>query len=230
MSDPRIGLVGEGETDRIIIEAALRAILGTSILVNRLQPEPTPAMLGTGWSGVLKWCDAAGARHPGAIDTDPTLPDFDLLIIHLDVDVALENYANAGNAVVARALNKPFGVLPCAQPCPPVDISCASLLAVLTTWLAPATVGAKTVLCLPAQSSGTWLAAATLPVGHALLANVECNPNVEANLGTLAKALKIKKQVTSYRAHASLVTKNWDTVKALCTQAVEFENAVLSAI
>jgi hypothetical protein len=230
MSDLRIALVCEGDTDLVIIEAALKAVQGRTFVLTKLQPEATRPILGSGWTGVLKWCDAAGQRHAGSLDTDPSLGNFDLLIIHLDVDVAGASYVNAGPAIVANALEKSWEPLPCAQPCPPVGNSCARLTTVLHSWLARATVGTKTVLCLPAQSSGTWLAVATLPVGHALLASAECNVNLESALSQLPLALRIKKQVREYRTHASRVTQNWDAVKAQCTQAQAFEHAVLAAV
>ena len=50
----QIGLVAEGHTDFVIIEAALSAILDCSFVLTLLQPEPTQPTLGSGWSGVLK--------------------------------------------------------------------------------------------------------------------------------------------------------------------------------
>lgn len=230
MSDLRIALVVEGDTDLVIIEAALKAILGRPFILTKLQPEETRPAMGAGWSGVLKWCDAAGQRQAGSLDTDPTLEHFDLLIIHLDVDVAGEAYANAGPGIAAQAALKNWGVLPCAQPCPPVAASCAQLALVLQSWLGFAHIGNKTVLCLPAQSSGAWLAAATLPPDHQLLTGLECNINAESSLAQLSLALRIRKKVREYRMHADRVTENWPAVKALCTQATAFEQAVLAII
>ena len=48
----QIGLVAEGHTDFVIIEAALSAILDCSFVLTLLQPEPTQPTLGGGWSGV----------------------------------------------------------------------------------------------------------------------------------------------------------------------------------
>jgi hypothetical protein len=74
------------------------------------------------------------------------------------------------------------------------------------------------------------LAAATLPSGHALLAGAECNPDLEARLGQLPKGQKIKKTVRDYRAFADRLADNWAAVKALCSQAQAFEQAVLAAL
>lgn len=231
MSDLRIALVAEGPTDYELIQASLKAILPRSFVLTQLQPEATTQpQMGTGWGGVLKWCDAAGQRHVGSLDADPLLGDVDLLIIHLDVDVAGGSYGQCGPAVDAMAAAKGWAALPCAQPCPPVGDSVAPLTMALTSWLGAAQAGQKTVLCLPAQSTGAWLAAATLPSGHALLAGAQCNPDLEARLAQLAKGQKIKKTVRDYRAFASKVVDNWAAVKALCSQAHAFEQAVLAAI
>lgn len=230
MSDLRIALVAEGDTDLVIIEAALKAILDRPFILTKLQPEATRPQMGTGWSGVLKWCDAAGQRQAASLDGDPTLERFDLLIIHLDVDVSSEQYANAGAGVQAMALQKGWGALPCVQPCPPVSNSVVQLTSVLDSWLSPASRGNKTVLCLPAQSSGTWLAAATLPVGHILLNGPECDITLESQLSHLPLQYRIRKKVREYRQHAEQVTNNWSAIKALCTQATAFELAVLAAV
>lgn len=230
MSELNIALVVEGDTDLVIIEAALKAIVERPFTLTQLQPEVTRPKMGTGWSGVLKWCDASSQRHPACLDSDPTLEQFDLLIIHLDVDVSSASYANAGAVVQAMAVQKGWGVLPCAQPCPPIANSVAPLTATLDSWLRPATRGTKSVLCLPAQASGTWLAAASLLAGHALLVGAECNINVESRLAGLPLNQRIRKKVREYRQHAHKVTSNWPAIKAICSQAVDFESAVLAAI
>lgn len=55
MSNLHIALVAEGETDLVIIEAALKAIIERPFILTKLQPEATNPKMGTGWSGVLKW-------------------------------------------------------------------------------------------------------------------------------------------------------------------------------
>lgn len=230
MSDLKIALVVEGETDLVIIEAALKAIIEQPFILTKLQPEATRPQMGTGWSGVLKWCHSSGQRHSACLDSDPTLEHFDLLIIHLDVDVSGETYSNAGTAVQAMAEEMGWGALPCSQPCPAVADSVTPLTSVLDSWLRPAIRGNKTALCLPAQASGTWLAAAILPASHQLLVRAECNINVERDLARLPLNQRIRKKVREYQQHALLVTNNWPAIKAICIQAVEFESAVLAAI
>lgn len=230
MSDLRVALVIEGKTDLIIIEAALKAILPRAFILTKLQPEERKPEMGEGWPGVLRWCRHSAERHPASLDTDPSLESYDILIIHLDVDVASLSYADAGLQVEAMAAQLGWLPLPCNQDCPPVANSVGALESVLKSWLLPATVGARTVLCLPAQASGTWLAAASLPTTHPLLAGVECNLNVENRLSQLPLGQRIRKKSREYQQHAVKVTNNWPTVKAICPQALMFETAVLLAI
>ena len=229
MSDLRIALVAEGPTDFVIIEAALKAILPGAFILTQLQPEASLPEMGNGWGGVLKWCHAASQRHAGPVDQDPTLAGFDLIIIHLDVDVAAMDYGNLGQEVAALVQPSGWGVLPCAHACPPVTDTVNALSTVLQSWLGQATVGSRTVLCLPAQSSGTWLAASLLPADHALLANAECDPRVENGLAQLPKAMRVKKTRRDYQLKAAALTQNWDAVKTICGQALVFETEVQTA-
>lgn len=227
MSDPRIALVAEGPTDYVLIEAALRAILQRPFVLILLQPEPSLTAFGNGWGGVLRWCDAAGQRHAGSLDTDPTLALFDLLIIHLDADVALKQYSDYGPPLLAEAALKMWPTLPCNQSCPPVVNTCAALQARMLGWLGNAQPGNKTVLCLPAQSTGAWLVSALLPATHALCIDLECNSTAEAGLAFLPKALRVKrKSAPEYRRHVAAIGTNWAAVTALCSQAAVFEQAV----
>jgi hypothetical protein len=173
MSDLRIALVAEGPTDYEVIQAALKAVLPQPFVMSQLQPEATMGITGTGWCGVLKWLQAAQQQHNGSLDTDPTLVGFDLLIVHLDVDVASKQYADCGQAIEDIAQTNKWINLPCAQRCPPVSDTVNSLINVIKSWLGQSTMGDRTLFCLPAQSSGTWLAAAVLPLSHPLLTGGE---------------------------------------------------------
>jgi hypothetical protein len=230
MSDLRIALVAEGPTDYEVIQAALKAILIDPFVMVQLQPEATQGITGTGWCGVLKWLLAAQQRHSGSLETDPTLVGFDLLIIHLDVDVASKQYADCGQSIEDMAQKNNWGSLPCAKPCPPVSNTVNALNQVIKGWLGQSTQGNHTVFCLPAQSSGTWLTAAVLPSSDPLLTNGECNLTLESKLAQLPKKDRIKKTAREYRLHAPLITAQWMQVKQVCTQADLFEKLVLAAI
>lgn len=231
MSELRIGLVAEGPTDYEIVQAALKACLPGAFVMTLLQPETTQPEMGAGWGGVLKWCHDARRRHSGPLETDPTLIGFDLLILHLDADVAEKRYADCGTEVESMVQDWSWETLPCVQPCPPAADTCARLEVVLDRWLGQAGPGERTLYCVPAQASDTWLAAAVLPSGHALLSGaLECKSNVESMLKQLPKSQRIKKTVREYRQHAPTLTAHWPAVKRHCTQAQVFEQAVQSAL
>jgi hypothetical protein len=229
MSNLRIALIAEGPTDFVIIEAALKAILPRPFILTQLQPEATQPEMGNGWGGVLKWCYTASERFAGPVTSDPTLSGYDMVIIHLDVDVTGFSYANCGADMEQTALERQWQHLPLGCACPPAANCADALLPVIESWLGAASLG-QSILCLPSQSSGTWLAAAYLPAGHALLANEpECN-DIEGRLGILTKTLRVKKSQREYRLKAQALSNNWDKVKQLCSQALRFEQSVQALI
>lgn len=227
MSNPRIAriaLVAEGLTDHVIIEAALKAILQKPFVITLLQPEATRPHMGGGWCGVFKWCQEFRQRGATSIEADPTLSQFDLVIVHLDADVADKIYADCGDAVVQATHG--LSSLPCAQPCPPPINTVIALEAVLLSWLGIPATGSKSLFCIPSKASEAWLAAAVLPNTHTLLTGLECNLQLKTGLDQLPKPQRIRKSVAEYRNRAAAVTSGWQQVKNLCTQAVSFEQGI----
>ncbi|OYQ39968.1 hypothetical protein CHU94_11560 [Rhodoferax sp. TH121] len=236
MSSPlRIALIAEGKTELDVIHAALKSILAPrTFVLNQLQPEATRPDMGTGWGGVLKWCKQQAARcrpNGGLVEDDPTLSTFDGIVIQLDADVATFSYANLRppytNASVTAEGWQP---LPCPTHCPPALLPPDDLNAVLQSWLDPAIPGAKTVVCIPAMNTGAWQAAAKLPAGHALLASLECNPTIEAQMSVLPLNQRVnKKDRKSRLAAANAVATRWGDLTTLCSRALAFEQAILVA-
>src|SRR5688500_16634117 len=99
MSEPRIAVIAEGQTEVLVIEAALSAILGRPVDVTALQAEATRPLLGSGWCGVLKWCREFASRGGQSLETDPILGGFDLYVLHVDADVSDSSYADGGEYV-----------------------------------------------------------------------------------------------------------------------------------
>ncbi|MEI6639503.1 MAG: hypothetical protein WCL46_07280 [Chlorobium sp.] len=228
----RIALVAEGPTDYEIIHAALKAILlSRPFIMTPLQPEKTRPEMGSGWCGVRKWCHDTRLRSTAMNGTDYTLAGFDLLIIHLDLDVAGMSYADCSPEVELMARDWQWKRLPCPkQPCPPVSATRDQIEEVLKSWLGEHTPTHRTLYCLPAQSSGTWLAAAILPSEHALLIRAECDTSVERRLELLPMKERIRKEVKKYQKHCPSITSQWAQVKQVCTQAERFEQSVLATI
>jgi len=228
VSELRVALIAEGPTDRVIIESALRAILPAPFTLALLQPEPTHPQLGSGWCGVFKWCRAFAARTPSSLESDPTLPDFDLFVIHVDADVAEAHYTDGGDKLAAAAQGLPS--LPSAKPCPPASAAADEIRACLRAWLGLAQLGSHTVLCVPAKASEAWLAAGILAEADPLLVGLECNLNVAGQLAGRPVKQRIKKTVREYSQHAATLTKNWAMVRRRCTQADRFSSEVQAAV
>lgn len=234
MSDLRIALVAEGPTDYPVINAALCAFMTKPFILNWLQPDAVRSKLGGGWGGVLKWCNEYRVLHDGLIDDHPLLERHDILIIHLDVDVSTKNYSDYGQEIVNLAQQHGWAALPCVQPYPPVTDTVQALSRVLESWLSPMTRGPHTVFCLPAQSSGTWLAVATVPEGERIMrGQIECDISVENKLsgagGGVKKKFRIDKSEPAYTTHSPTITEHWDHVKGKCTQAQVFETEMINA-
>ncbi len=231
----RIALVAEGETEREVIEAALKVIVAPrNFVLTQLQPETTKPEMGGGWGGVVKWCQQLAARSQpggGAVEADPTLSNFDGVVLQLDADVATMAYSDLGASftsteVVARGLLP----LPCPTACPPAPLPPDSLFTVLLSWLSPATPGPRTVVCIPAMNTGAWQAAAKLPAGHPLLADLECRVDIEDQLQRLPLALRIdKKKRRSRLDAAAAVNQEWTAVTARCSRAHIFDQAIRAA-
>lgn len=228
MSELRIGLVAEGPTDGIVIEAALRAILGRPFVLQVIQPEVTRPGVGTGWCGVLKWCREFAARSCAGLEEDPTLPGFDLFVVHADADVADRSYADCGTSAehAARALPP----LPCSSPCPPAHAAADAVRARLIEWLGIKQLGPRTVLCVPSKAIESWLAAGVLHSGHPLLNDLECNLGLDGQLAALPKTQRLRKSQNEYRRHATSVTTQWARITQACTQAQRFQQETLGAM
>jgi len=228
MSDLRIALVAEGPTDKEIIQSGLKAVLPRPFILTLLQPEPTFPQMGAGWCGVFKWCREFAARTNGSLETDPTLPGFDLFLIHLDADVSERQYSDGGASIESAARDLPK--LPCSRPCPPPSDTAEEIRQRLLAWLNIEKPGPRTVLCVPSKAIEAWLAVGVLDGKHALLKDIECNLNVEARLRSLPLSSRIRKTVREYQRHAQTLTANWSVVSAGCTQAARFEREVSAAL
>lgn len=226
MSELRVALVAEGPTDAIVIQAALKALLPRPFVLTQLQPELTRPKLGTGWGGVLRWCLDFAKRGHARVEDDPTLPDFDLFVLHVDADVADKKYDDVSVEIAELAGQCGWPTLPNVIPCPPPSGSADAMRSCLLAWAGMQVPGPKTVLCVPSKAVEAWLAAATLDGGHALQNGLECNVNVESQLSALPVAQRVKKTSRDYRAHERTMTEGWPEVRQRCTQADRFSSEV----
>ena len=183
------------------------ALLAKPFVLTVLQPEATLPAMGSGWGGVLKWCDAFALRGAAALSTDPLFAHFDLLIVHMDADVTGFRYADLGAAIAARATERAWPELPCACPCPPASPCADAARACLLAWAGVASAGPGAVLCVPSMAVESWIVAAR---GRALpnpVAGLECDRDLSTRLAQLPKGLRLKKSVRDYRPIAADVTR-----------------------
>lgn len=233
MSDTfRVAVVAEGPTDKIVIEAAISEVFGDKpFILRQLQPEQSRAFeehTGRGWAGVYRWCKQATTRAGGQIRNDPLFATYDLLIVHLDADVADETYANA-------SIDDATDDLPCSRPCPPARDSTNLLRNVMLRWMGEASVPPKTVLCTPSKKTEAWVLSALYPDDSAVISgNVECSPHPENILQ--AKPLKKrlvtggKKIVSMYQTRSPEISKSWHHVRPVCSEAERFSNDLMAFV
>ena len=226
MSDFRVALVAEGRTDAIIVQAALKALLPRAFVLTQLQPEPTRPKLETGWGGVLRWCLDFAKRGHSRFEDDPTLPGFDLFVVHVDADVADCAYGDVSNQIAEIAMQRGWPALPKGLPCPPPTGGADAMRTCLLSWAGLTAPGPKTVFCVPSKAIEAWLVAGTFGDGHKLLPGLECNGNVNGQLAALPKAERLKKTAREYRAHEDKITGEWSVVRQRCTQAERFSKDV----
>ncbi len=232
MSEPlRVALVAEGPTDRRVIEAAIGSVLGAkAFILKQLQPEESLAFgqLRGGWGGVYHWCRQASARAGGALRDDLLFVTFDVLILHLDADVAQNSYADAGIVDVVNDL-------PCVQPCPPPEDTTNRLRAVLLRWAGEVQLPPKTALCTPSKNIEAWVLTSLYPNDPVVISgNIECYPTPHLQLQ--AKPVKGrmvtggKKIARMYRRRGPEICTAWPQVRARCTEAERFSNDFENAI
>jgi hypothetical protein len=241
MSDYQIGVVAEGPTDRIVIEAALQAILqGRAFTVTQLQPDTSDALanggfgrLGAGWGGVYQWCRQIFNMGEN-LASHPALNRFDLIILHLDADVAEKKYGDAG---IADPVNDD---LPCVKPCPPAEDSVAALRQVVLGWLGlNAKLPRPFVFCIPSKCTECWVFVALYGQSHSnALTDIECDPDVARYLAQKPakerliriKDKKTKKMPNRYSEQSDRISRRWGYVADICRQAYVFDMEVAAVL
>ena len=153
------------------------------------------------------------------------LSNHDVLIVHVDADVAGGTYAN-GNIRDA-----PHDDLPCEEPCPPPDGTTNALRRVILKWLGEREFPRRVVMCTPSRNIEAWVLAAVWPDNNVVRRDDwECHPRPERQLGALPKARRFRKRQEDYRRKEDVIEKAWPMVSARLTEAARFEAELLAAI
>ena len=224
----RIAAAVEGPTDEIVLRAVLRALLpDRDFEFHTLQPEGSAAFgsMGAGWVGVYRWSRQAVSEGGGSVSGSSALSNHDLLIVHVDADVAGKTYAD-GNIRDA-----PCEDLPCERPCPPPDETTNALRAVVLNWLGEQERPPRVVLCTPSKSIEAWMLAAICPENPVVRRDDwECRPNPEGQLATLPGDQRFRKRPEDYRGKQGEIEKAWPQISARLTEAARFEAEFLAAV
>lgn len=225
----RIALVGEGVTDKVVLEAAIESMLdGRSFVLTLLQPEGSVAFtgageagpLGGGWKGVYKWCRQAAIRGGGSISGDLLFLNFDLLVVHLDADVGNEDPANHAIAPIRELA----GQLPCHQPCPPASATTDPLRQVLLSWLGEAQTPQRTVLCTPSKCTEAWVMAVFFSGDKEMnKQGWECHPDPATRLAQQKKSVRFAKEYAAYEERKAALRHGWPSVAVKLSEAARFQ-------
>lgn len=232
----RVALVAEGVTDYEVLRAAVHSMLnGRSFDLKLLQPEESVAFtaggdagtLGGGWRGVYKWCLQAVERGGGQLSGDPLFVGYDLLLIHLDADVAGEDPANYRHFPIPELA----GVLPCKRRCPPASATTDALRLVLLSWIGENQVPGGTVFCTPSKSTEAWVMTASFPNDHEMnRLGWECHPKPENRLGQQPLADRFLKKHGDYLSRYDHFVAHWPNVVARLSEAFRFQQEFLAAL
>lgn len=238
MSELQIGVIHEGDTDLVVIEAALNAFLQRTFVLTSIQPERSLAFSGfgprgAGWGGIYKWCrEMVSMGISPAIN--PALDHFDLIILHIDADVAEKKYADILPQNPQPAFMPPNQDLPLDCKCPPAQPCVDALRTVVAGWLNlnwPTGWPAKWVFCTPSQSLEAWVIAARFDqADYQKLQPLECTDSktLETWLEQRPKKQRLRKKRRDYQALASELTGQWTQAKTSCSQALRFETELSS--
>lgn len=228
----RIALVAEGITDYTMLRGAIESMLGgRSFDLKLLQPEGSVAFtgggnagpLGGGWKGVCQWCRQAADRGDGRLNEDVLFLHYDLLVLHLDADVA--NESPAGDDPELRS------ALPCAQPCPPASASTNPLRTVLLAWAGETSTPPRTVLCTPSKSTEAWVMAAFFPQDREMQRKGwECYPNPASRLAQQPLRERFAKSEADYEQRRREFQASWPRIAGQLSEAGRFRDEFLATI
>ncbi|MBN1261766.1 MAG: hypothetical protein JXB35_13905 [Anaerolineae bacterium] len=227
-----IGTVVEGPTDRLRLEAVLDHLLPEEHRYFSLQPTVTFGETGAGWKGVRRWCHESWQRDNSDLDlllSEHTGPKVDLLVIHVDADIAAEE------ELLADKILGPGKLL---QPCPPVSATVTQIEHLILHWLNRDALPGHVIFAIPAQDAETWTFAALFPEDtlcshedYECLHHGQDHPGYRLTLKQYGKILnhssgKIKKPRHAYENILPHVIGSWDEACKICSQADAFSLAV----
>lgn len=228
-----IGVVAEGETDHLVLKNILNFIIPGN---NRYFPlQPSSPEKGTGWKGVRRWCrEIWQVEHSDLEEIISGVTGFslDILLIHVDADIADEWDLQEGNGSIIQNVK---------QPCPPIESTTEQLRQIIGDWVGYGNhpLPIQVVLAIPAQDTENWIFAALFPDDeHCRQTDYECIKSEHQVPGyllslkeygrlTSRKDGAVKKSVSRYHNILPKISAGWDNVCRICTQADRFTQDII---
>ena len=238
----RIGIVGEGPTDYLVLKCMIDQITGEENEYLRIQPEQNAVgEFGNGWKGVWNWCESTADQLDNIMNG--LLPTIDLIIIQMDGDVARKEKEIHCMCSTVHCVHKgKVSPLHCEnvrlKECP-VDIPCRChgetpdsyrkhLETSICQWLKINTDRKDMVITIPCDSTDTWIVAA-----FEKLAKIEYIENPWEDIISKKKeyhGIRIpghKKSNRVYQQFMPILEQNWEQVVEQCDSAKSLQSAIL---
>ena len=233
MSEPvRVAVAVEGPTDEVVIEAIIDGILdGSDFEFQVLQPDASSVFgtavgsaTGLGWPGVFRWCRQSTMEGSGSVSASAVFANHDLVVVHVDADVAGRTYASG-------SVSPPRIDLPCEQPCPPASATTNALREVVLNWLGEVDCPSRLVLCMPSKSMDAWVVVALWPDNPVVArGNWECRIDPGRQFSALPHRERLSKTRRDFEQRAMDITRGWLIVASRLTEAKRFEVEFLRAM
>jgi hypothetical protein len=244
----KIGIIAEGPTDKFVIEEIVDNLIADQceFVCTLIQPQCSAAFeqlnteLGTGWSGVCRCLLDMKKQSKGKkFNQHARINHFNILIIHLDVDVARQSYEKGHLPHIDD--NLPCLPIPCPlssrqrNQCPPdCDIPrrrADAIRQVVLNWI-DNRIPQHLVFCTPAQAIDAWVFAAFFPDDKLIQRNkLECAEIPERLLKSKPKRNRIEKTVKDYREKVvNNLSSLWSDVRRNCSEAERFSQEFLQVL
>lgn len=208
----RVGIVAEGKSDWLALEAIIRSVY-PDVEFERLRPDMTLVSRSShGWRGVKAWCQEHGARLAVLMQGVVGRP-LHLLVIHVDCSMAHNEEIDL--------------------PCPPARAIADALRDVITrSWLGFESLPQFVVLATPSLTTDAWVVASLDPPYRGK-SPLECDDRVELELvarGLLRKKDgEVKKPEGRYEPLVQGMIRSFERVRLSCSEAERFYAEVSAA-
>ena len=241
----RVGIVGEGPTDYLVLKSMIDQITGDENDYLRIQPEQNMAgEYGNGWKGVWNWCETTGKEIDRIMNG--IVPKIDIVVIQMDGDVSRKekeihcvcesvscdhreeeispvrcSYAKKGECPV---------IIPCQSHANTPEGYREHISRCILQWTGISSERKEIILTVPCDSTDEWIMAA-FELGE----EMESIENPWENVMSRRKeyhGIRIPGHKKSTRVYQNLIPeleRQWKQVVNLCESAKIFERSVKEA-